>query len=118
VLTPFASRFPFEMWILPRQHESDFETIGEARAQSLGAVLKSVLTRLNGVLDHPPYNFIIHTSPLKTGRLAHYHWHIELMPKIVHTAGFEWGAGFYINPTPPEQAASFLREVNGQIAAG
>ncbi|HMZ27309.1 MAG TPA: galactose-1-phosphate uridylyltransferase, partial [Elusimicrobiota bacterium] len=47
------------------------------------------------------------------------HWHIELMPKIVHTAGFEWGAGFYINPTPPEQAARYLREApNGTSTAG
>jgi UDPglucose--hexose-1-phosphate uridylyltransferase len=68
------------------------------------------------VLDLPPYNFVIHTSPLKSNRLGHYHWHIELMPKIVHTAGFEWGAGYYINPTPPEQAALFLREAGAATA--
>ena len=118
-LAPFASRFPFEMWILPKVHSSDFESMSEAQFASLSVLLKSVLGRLNAVLDFPPYNFVVHTSPLKTKGLAHYHWHIELMPKIVHTAGFEWGAGFYINPTPPEQAARYLREApNGTSTAG
>ncbi|MBL0057961.1 MAG: galactose-1-phosphate uridylyltransferase [Elusimicrobia bacterium] len=117
VIAPFASRFPFEMWILPRTHASDFEGASDAQLRSLSQTLKSVLNRLNNVLDHPPYNFIVHTSPLKASRLAHFHWHIELMPKIVHTAGFEWGAGFYINPTPPEQAAQYLREANSRPTA-
>ncbi len=117
VLTPFASRFPFEMWILPRSHSSDYEAMAEPQYASLSVILKSVLTRLNGVLDAPPYNFIVHTSPLKTTGLAHYHWHIEVMPKIVQTAGFEWGAGFYINPTPPEQAAQYLREASKETPA-
>ncbi len=112
VITPFASRFPFEMWIMPRRHSSSFETTTDAQFRALSRTLKSVLSRLNNVLDNPPYNFIVHTGPLKANQLAHFHWHIELMPKIVHTAGFEWGAGFYINPTPPEQAAHYLREAN------
>lgn len=110
VLAPFASRFPFETWILPRHHGSDYAALSEEKYLSLARILKSVLGRMNGVLDNPAYNFIIHSEPLKSHGVAHYHWHIELMPKIVHTAGFEWGAGFYINPTPPEQAAQYLRE--------
>ena len=42
--------------------------------------------------------------------MNHYHWHFEIMPKLVRAGGFEWGSGFYINPTPPEEAAKFLRE--------
>ena len=118
VITPFASRFPFEMWILPRVHASDFDKLSERQGKSLSRILKSVLGRLNNVLDMPPYNFIIHTAPLKANNATHYHWHIELMPKIVHTAGFEWGAGFYINPTPPEQAAQYLREATSTDSAG
>jgi len=53
---------------------------------------------------------MIHTSPLQEPELAYYHWHIELMPKLTRVAGFEWGTGFYINPTPPEEAARFLRD--------
>ena len=57
------------------------------------------------------YNYIIHTAPFDMGELPHYHWHIEVIPRLTKVAGFEWGSGFYINPVPPENAASFLREV-------
>jgi UDPglucose--hexose-1-phosphate uridylyltransferase len=62
------------------------------------------------VLRDPPFNFIIHTAPLKEGPLEHYHWHLEFMPKLTRVAGFEWGSGFFINPTPPEESARFLRD--------
>lgn len=109
-ITPFASRFPFEIWILPKKHDSDFEDIQKHETTSLAAMMKNCLGRLNKVLDNPPYNYIIHNAPLKEPRLAHYHWHIEIMPAITKAAGFERGTGFYINPTAPEEAAKFLRE--------
>jgi UDPglucose--hexose-1-phosphate uridylyltransferase len=112
-IAPFASRFPFETWVLPKTHGSDFQSLTNVHMPALSRLMKSVLGRMNYVLDRPPYNFVIHTGPLKTQGLAHYHWHIELMPKVLQTAGFEWGSGFYINPTPPEQAALYLREANG-----
>ena len=59
---------------------------------------------------HPHYNAIIHTAPIQQRLIPHYHWHIELMPKLTRTAGFEWGTGFYINPTPPELSAELLRD--------
>ena len=65
-------------------------------------------------LDFPSYNFVIHTSPIGEEINDHYHWHIEMMPKLTKVAGFEWGTGFYINPTPPEEAARFLREAKQQ----
>ncbi len=111
-ITPFASRFPFEMWVLPKRHSSDYEEIKKPEVVHLGRLVKSVIGRLNGVLDRPAYNFIIHTSPTKSNNLKHYHWHIELMPKLTQTAGFEWGTGFYINPTPPERAAEHLRDID------
>lgn len=109
-ITPFASRFPFEVWILPKLHYSEFEDIQKHGAVNLAVILKSVLNKLKNVLDNPPYNFIIHSSPMREGKLIHYHWHIEIMPKLTSVAGFEWGTGFYINPTSPEEAAKFLRE--------
>ena len=63
------------------------------------------------MLQDPSYNFIIHTTPLKDSKRDDYHWHIEIMPRLTKVAGFEWGTGFYINPTPPEVAAKTLREV-------
>lgn len=110
VLAPYAPRFPFETWILPKQHASAFEHTQSPMYAMLARALKDVLVRMDTVLARPPYNYIIHTSPIGEESNEHYHWHIEMMPKLTKVAGFEWGSGFYINPTPPEDAARFLRE--------
>jgi UDPglucose--hexose-1-phosphate uridylyltransferase len=109
-LAPYAPRFPFETWILPKRHESAFENSSSKMYSDLANALKDLLVRADRVLDNPAYNLVIHTSPVQDPQLDHYHWHIEFMPKLTKTAGFEWGTGFYINPTPPEEAARFLRE--------
>jgi len=111
VLSPFAPRFPFEMWIVPKTHQSAFEESLKPEFEQLAPILKDMLTRLDRVLDHPAYNYIIHTSPVPDSVNDYYHWHLEIMPKLTKVAGFEWGTGFYINPTPPEESAKFLREV-------
>jgi UDPglucose--hexose-1-phosphate uridylyltransferase len=110
VLEPWAPRFPFETWILPKRHESHFETADNATLQNLAGVLRTTLRKLDKALERPPYNFIIHSAPLQENHQPHYHWHIEIIPKLTKVAGFEWGTGFYINPTPPEESAKFLRE--------
>jgi UDPglucose--hexose-1-phosphate uridylyltransferase len=110
VIEPYASRFPFETWILPRSHESHFETIDAQQLQNLAWVLRSTLRKIDKVLERPSYNFVIHTAPVQEASVPHYHWHLEIMPKLTKVAGFEWGTGFYINPTPPEESAEFLRE--------
>jgi UDPglucose--hexose-1-phosphate uridylyltransferase len=109
--TPFVSRFPFEVWIMPYNHQSDFAQINEEEKKDLAQILKEVLSRIRICLKDPSYNFVIHTSPLKDLEREDYHWHIELFPKLLRIAGFEWGSGFYINPTPPEEAAEYLRNV-------
>lgn len=108
--SPFCSRFPFEVWILPKEHHADFSFIQTEDVVELARILKEVLLRIKQVLGDPPYNFIIHTSPIEQREREDYHWHVEIMPKLTHVAGFEWGSGFYINPTPPEIAAKYLRE--------
>ncbi len=113
---PFAPRFPFETWIVPRQHESAFEHTHPANIAPLAAILKETLARMRAVLNRPPYNFVIHTAPCKDPYLEHFHWHIEIMPKLTKVAGFEWGTGFYINPTPPEEAALLLREASEELS--
>ena len=110
VLEPYAPRFPFETWILPRRHESHFEDADGATLENLAWVMRSTLRKLDRVLEHPPYNFVLHTAPVQEADLAYYHWHFEIIPKLTKVAGFEWGTGFYINPTPPEESAKFLRE--------
>jgi len=109
-LAPYAPRFPFETWLLPRQHSSCFENDPAPVYASLARLMRDFLGRLDAVLAHPSYNYVIHTSPVGEEINEHYHWHIEMMPKLTKVAGFEWGTGFYINPTPPEESARFLRE--------
>lgn len=111
---PFASRFPFEMWILPKKHESHFENIQGFEVEELAQVLKSALIKLETALDFPPYNFIIHSTPFNINESEYYHWHIEIIPRVTNIAGFEWGTGFYINHTPPEQAAEILRNADSK----
>lgn len=111
VISPYAPRFPFETWIVPRKHNSHFETSEAAVLQNLGWVMRSTIRKIDKVLENPPYNAIIHTGPVQDGPMAHYHWHVEIIPKLTKVAGFEWGSGFYINPTPPEESAKFLRDV-------
>lgn len=110
-LAPYAPRFAFETWLLPRVHGARFEDAPRQVYESLARMLKSVLTRMNRTLESPPYNLVIHNSPFSEQTPDLYHWHVELLPKLTRTAGFECGTGFYINPTPPEEAAQVLRDV-------
>jgi len=109
-VAPFAPRFPFETWILPTVHRSAFEETGIDALRGLAEVLGDFLRRIDQVLQHPPYNFMLHTAPLREGPLDHFHWHLEIIPKLTNVAGYEWGSGFFINPVPPEDAAAALRE--------
>ena len=119
---PYASRFPFEMHIHPRRHAHDFALSDDGLLRRLASHMKEVLRRMNTALGRPGYNFLIHTCPATEGRVNRsnywstlsldWHWHIEILPRITNVAGFEWGTGFYINPTAPEEAARFLREVD------
>jgi len=118
-IAPFASRFPFELWILPKTHRSDYMNIQPDEVADLSKVMKTVFAKLSKALNDPPYNYMVHTAPFRHVKRPgywntieeDYHWHIEVMPRITQVAGFEWGTGFYINPTPPEEAAKYLREV-------
>jgi UDPglucose--hexose-1-phosphate uridylyltransferase len=109
-VAPFASRFPFETWILPKTHYPSFEEMESSRYEEAAQILSDTLRRMNRVLNDPPYNYIIHTSSFSGLDNDHYHWHFEIMPKLTKVAGFEWGTGIYINPTPPEEAAEYMRE--------
>lgn len=108
-LAPFAPRAPFETWILPKKHEPVFSP-PDSSFTLLADILQTVLKQIDRILDVPPYNFVIHTSPFADEINDYYHWHIEIVPKLTKIAGFEWGSGFYINPTPPEESAKFMRE--------
>lgn len=114
---PYASRFPFEVTIIPRIHQSGFESINSAEIESLAKHVKSIFKGINSLLGDPPLNYIIHSAPFsdcghREFEKSHsfFHWHIEILPKLTRIAGFEWGTGFYINPMLPEEAAEHIRE--------
>lgn len=108
--TPFASRFPFETWLVPRRHEPAFELTAHEHFGAMAEAMSIVLKKICQALNTPPYNYMLHTVPCVDSANTVYHWHFEIIPRLTRVAGFEWGSGFYINPTPPEQAARFLRD--------
>jgi UDPglucose--hexose-1-phosphate uridylyltransferase len=110
-LAPYAPRFPFETWILPKDHSSHYESITDQMLEHLAITFKEVLGRINIALQNPPYNFVVHTLPVQDDPDKSYHWHIEFMPKLTRVAGFEWGTGFHINPTSPEDSAEYLKNI-------
>jgi len=107
---PFASRMPFEVTILPRIGQGDFGQANSTRLEQLALLLRSILTRVEKALNFPAYNYLIHTLPFDTFSTDHYHWHVEVLPRVTVRAGFEWGTGLYVNPVSPEGAARILRE--------
>jgi UDPglucose--hexose-1-phosphate uridylyltransferase len=111
-IVPFAARFPFETWIIPKKHATHFDKSSDKMYAGFAAILKDTLLRLKIALNDPPFNYMIHSGPLVDGNEREYHWHVEIFPKLTKIAGFEWGTGFYINPTPPEAAADYLNEID------
>lgn len=114
---PFASRFPFEIMVIPKRHDPDFHTISHNELLGFSDAMRITLAKLATALNRPQYNFVLHTGPVRWKRRGYwttidqdYHWHVEIMPRLTKVAGFEWGTGFYINPTIPEEAAKFLQE--------
>ena len=107
-LEPFAARFPFETWIIPKVHARAFEMLSDSDGGPFARILKDVLGRMYRLLDDPSFNYYIHTAPVRDVE-GTYHWHLEITPHLTEIAGFERGTGFYINPVVPEDAASILK---------
>jgi len=107
---PYAPRYAFETWIIPKAHSADFSVIDEAAQTHLAQILQDVLKRVKKVLGNPSYNYYLHMAPIGYENPACYHWHIEIIPKLTRSVGFEWGTGLHIVPTFPQDAARYLRE--------
>jgi UDPglucose--hexose-1-phosphate uridylyltransferase len=114
---PFASRSPFEVWVVPRRHAADFARATDADIASTAEALRQVLARL-ACLDGPPHNLVLHAAPLRERVDATYHWHWEVHPRLREIAGLELGTGLPVNPVSPEEAVEeLLRHVpSGGIA--
>ncbi len=113
-IAPYASRFPFETWIVPKRHGARFEEAPRHEFGALARLIRDVLGRMRRMLDRPAYNLVVNNSPFGEDVGEYYHWHVEIMPRLTRVAGFEWGTGFYINPTSPEEAARVLRNVRAE----
>ena len=109
VFHPYASRFPFETWIVPKEQEPAFGNVSDADLADLAQVLKSTLWGLYTALDNPDYNYIIHSGPVEKGQRGSSLWYIQIIPRLTKIAGFELGSGTAINTTLPEETAEFMR---------
>jgi UDPglucose--hexose-1-phosphate uridylyltransferase len=111
-LAPYAPRFPFETWLLPKRHGARFEAAPRHEYEGLARALKAVLQRMDRALERPAYNLVVHTSPFREETTSTFHWHLEIMPKVTGAAsGIEFGTGLHINPIAPEESANVLRAV-------
>jgi UDPglucose--hexose-1-phosphate uridylyltransferase len=114
---PFAPKYPFEFWIIPKRHECAFKEITGDEVQDLGLLMSALLKKMRKVLGEPPFSYTVHSSPNMIPRRDRwhtlgddFHWHIEVMPRLKRTSGVETGSGFYILSTSPENAAIYLKE--------
>jgi UDPglucose--hexose-1-phosphate uridylyltransferase len=107
---PWGSRSPFEVWIVPREHQADFGRADDAAVRATADALRQVLGSLANTLDGPPYNLVLHTAPVKERVDATFHWHWEVHPRLREVAGLELGTGLPVNPVSPEAAVEELLE--------
>ena len=114
---PWGSRSPFEVWIVPRDHEADFGRVDDEAVHATAQALRQVLGRLGASLDGPPYNLVLHTAPLRERVDATFHWHWEVHPRLREVAGLELGTGLPVNPVSPEAAVEELLERAGGVEA-
>ena len=108
---PYAAFSPFHLWIVPRQHHSSFLDASAEELQDLSWILHQVLRKIYFGLNDPDFNYIIRSAPEHEHRPAYLHWYVSVIPRVTRTAGFELGSGMFINTTPPEDSARFLRDV-------
>jgi UDPglucose--hexose-1-phosphate uridylyltransferase len=94
---------------MPVKHESSFEKMSDGHIGRFAALMKPLIGRMEALVPHAAYNWILRTAPWRgdCGRWAH--WRLMLLPRVHSFAGLEIGTGIHINPLPPERAAAELR---------
>lgn len=113
VICPYWSGTPYELLIIPREHEAHLQDASETSLGAVGIALRDAIGHLNAALGDVSFNLGIHTAPHQHTGL--YHWHAHVWPNLVSQAGFERGTGVMINIIPPEVAASQLRSVAAPV---
>jgi UDPglucose--hexose-1-phosphate uridylyltransferase len=109
---PYASRVPYEVWVAPRQHSPRFEDAKPGELGEISRLMRDVVGRIERAGGQSAYNYFLHTQPFDMPAAGHYHWHIEILPRLTKQAGFEWGTGCFINPFLPEACAEQLRSIS------
>ena len=109
VLAPFAARWPFETWLLPRAHHARFELAPTSLLAEVAAIVQPVLRTVAARLEEPALNVVLHSTPYAEADEAVYHWHLEIVPRVLRASGFDLGSGTAINPVSPEETARVLR---------
>ncbi len=117
VFAPFASEFPYEVWIVPDRHAPTFAEATDAETDGLASVLPRLLRALDAARSRPSYNWFVHGDAAPAGE-TRFHWHLEVAPRLVRPDGYELGSGVAVNPVPPESAAAELRARVGADARG
>ena len=116
-ICPYASRFPFEIMIIPKRHRNIFDNVGENAVKELAITAKTVFAKMRKALNSPAYNCFFHYHPVNSGQNEHiealaYHWHITIIPRITRISSDLLEGGIYVNPTLPENAAEFMRNIS------
>lgn len=106
---PFAAEVPFETWIVPKNHKADFGEISDEEKSDLAVSLHHMLKKLNHKLHDPDYNYVINTSARYRAQQPQLHWYLQIRPRLMTSAGFEIGSGMNINPSIPEEDATYLK---------
>ena len=109
--SPFASRVPFETWVMPRTHRAAFDAIEDAEMRAIAGCLREVMQRLHATLAAPPFTLLLHTASVGDEASESFHWHLEIIPRLMPVTGLEWDGGLHVNAVAPEVAAKALREV-------
>ena len=112
-VAPYASRSPFEVCLVPRHHGARFEEASAEVVTGVAAVLHEVLAQMDAQLGRPAFNAVLHSAPFGKPLDASYHWHLELVPRVLRATGFDIGTGIAINPVSAEKAARVLRGAAG-----
>jgi len=115
ILHPYASRVPYETWIIPKRHGASFGLFPATHLAELARVLKDVLFCLHQELDNPAFNFMIDTGTTEYEEDPYYHWHIRIVPRLTLIAGFEIGSGIYISTALPEDTAKLMKECTDSL---
>jgi len=111
VFEPFASMYPFETWIVPKDHAASFGRVPTDEVKHFAHVVNETLKRIHKGLAYPDYNYTLYTAPLDEQTADHYHWSLQIIPRLRSSSGFEMSSGMHVNPLLPEMAAKYLREI-------